>query len=70
MTFYETLVIAMRERGMRPADITAKTGIKSSFFSNLKSGHTKDVTFNKAVQIIHALDMTLDEFAALSEREK
>ena len=70
VTFYETLVIAMRKRGMRPADITAKTGIGSSFFSNLKSGHTKDVTWEKALLIIDALGMTPSEFYELSVSEQ
>ena len=65
MTFYETLEIAMRSRGLIPADICAKTGINAAYFSKLKSGHTKDVTWEKAVLIIRALGMTPDEFYAL-----
>ena len=70
MTFYETLEIAMLSRGLRAADICAKTGINAAYFSKLKSGHTKDVTWEKALMIIAALDMTPDEFYALQISDK
>lgn len=65
MTFYETLTLALEQKSMTAADICAKTGIYPSYFSNLKSGHTKDVTWEKALQIIDALGMTPDEFYRL-----
>ncbi len=67
MTFYETLEIALKEKDMKAADICAATGIHSSYFSKLKSGHTKDVTWEKAVLIIGALGMTPDEFYELQK---
>jgi len=67
MTFYETFEIALKEKGMKAADICAATGIHSSYFSKLKSGHTKDVTWEKALVIIEALGMTPDEFNKLSK---
>ena len=67
MTFYETLTVALDKQGMTAADICAKTGIYPSYFSNLKSGHTKDVTWEKALQIIDALGMTPDEFQSLQK---
>ena len=70
MTFYEALVIAMDERGMKPADICAKTGIYQSYISKLKSGHMKDVGWEKAVAIIQALGMTPDEFYELQMSDK
>lgn len=66
MTFYETLEIAMNKKGMKAADICEKTGINSSYFSKLKSGYMKDVTWEKALIIIDALGMTPDEFYSLS----
>ena len=65
MTFYEALKIAMEEKGMRPVDICAKTGMNEAYFSKLKKGHMKSVTWEKALAIIAALDMTPDEFLAL-----
>ena len=65
MTFYETLEIAMKNRGIKAADICAKTGMNAAYFSKLKSGHMKDVTWEKALMIISALGMTPDEFYAL-----
>lgn len=63
MTFYEILSHVLDEKGMTPAELSAKTGINQSYFSKLKSGHTKDVTWEKALTIIAALDMTPNEFS-------
>lgn len=65
MTFYETFEHALEIKGMKAADICAATGIHSSYFSKLKSGHMKDVTWEKALAIIGALGMTPDEFYGL-----
>lgn len=62
MTFYETLARVLNEKGMTAAELSAKTGIGQPYFSRLKSGKTKDVTWEKALVIIAALDMTPDEF--------
>jgi transcriptional regulator with XRE-family HTH domain len=68
MTFYELFEIALREKHMSTADICAKTGLYPSYFSKLKNGKFKDVTWEKALIIIHALGMTPDEFNALSDK--
>ena len=65
MTFYETLALAMEQRNLTAADLSARTGIYQSYFSRLKSGHIKDVTWEKACAIISALGMTPDEFYRL-----
>ena len=70
MTFYETLALAMEQRGIRAADISRKTGIYQSYFSNLKNGEAKDVTWEKALLIIDALGMTPSEFYELSISEQ
>jgi DNA-binding Xre family transcriptional regulator len=62
VTFYEALAHVLNEKGMSPAELSEKTGINQSYFSKLKSGHTKDVTWEKALVIISALDMTPDDF--------
>ena len=67
MTFYETLEVAMQQRGMRPADICRKTGYNSTYFTHLKSGHIKDVSWERALVIINALGMTPQEFYELSK---
>lgn len=70
MTFYETLATVMKRRGITAAEISAKTGIHQSYFSKLKSGHTKDVTWEKAVTIIAALGMSPSEFYELSKSDE
>ena len=67
MTFYEAFEIALEKKGMSTADVCAKTGIYPSYFSKLKHGSTKDVTWDKAIVIIAAIGMTPDEFLALQE---
>ena len=62
MTFYETLACVLQEKGMTAAELSAKTGIGQPYFSRLKSGKTKDVTWEKALVIIAALEMTPSEF--------
>ena len=70
MTFYETLALAMEQRGIRAADISRKTGIYQSYFTKLKKGEAKDVTWEKALLIIDALGMTPTEFYELSISEQ
>ena len=65
MTFYQTFVLALEAKDMTIADVCEKTGIYPSYFSKLKSGHMKDVTWERALAIINALGMTPNEFYAL-----
>ena len=70
LTFYETLTIVMRNRGMTAADICAKTGLHPSYFSKLKSGKMKEPTWEKAVVICDALGMTPSEFLAVQRSDE
>ena len=62
MSFYETLARILEDKGISPSELSMKTGINQSYFSKLKSGHMKDVTWEKALVIIDALEMTPSEF--------
>lgn len=62
MNFYEALVECMDARGVSFTDLCERTGYYPSYFSKLKSGHAKDVTWERAVAIITALGMTPAEF--------
>lgn len=68
MSFYQNFEIALEKTGMNTAEVCAKTGLYPSYFSKLKKGEFKDVTWEKALIIIDALGMTPDEFHALSEK--
>ena len=70
MSFYENFEIALEKTGMTAADVCAKTGLYPSYFSKLKKKETKDVTWERALQIIAALGMTPDEFQALEESDE
>ena len=63
MGFYETLCLFMEEKGISAAELSRMTKIRKSYFSDLKSGHTKDVTFEYALRIFDALGVTPNEFA-------
>ena len=64
-TFYETLELAMKEKGMNAADVCDKSGVIPSYMSKLKSGHIKNPTWDKALAIVYALEMMPDDFLAL-----
>ena len=65
LSFYETLAIVMKNRGMTAADLCAKTGVNQSYLSKLKSGYVKEPTWERAVAFCDALDMTPSEFLAV-----
>ena len=68
-TFYETLSIVMNEKGVTPTELCERAGLYPSYYTKLKSGHIKDVTWEKALRLITALEMTPDEFYALQSME-
>ena len=65
MTFYEALAVAMNEKGIKASELAVKTGLNEPYFSKLKRGDMKDVTWEKALLIIDALGMTPSEFYEL-----
>lgn len=65
MTFYETMARIMNEKGLCPVDITRASGVSAPYLTQLKTGHTKDPTWEKALRIIEALGVTPDEFVAV-----
>ncbi|MBQ3339765.1 MAG: helix-turn-helix transcriptional regulator [Atopobiaceae bacterium] len=67
MTFYETLRRAMDMKNVAFPELCERTGLYPSYFSKLKSGHMRDVTWEKAIEIIAALGMTPDEFRDLQK---
>jgi DNA-binding Xre family transcriptional regulator len=64
MTFYEAVVVAMEQQGIKNfAELCERAGsdpepIYPSYFSKLKSGHTKSVSWERAVRITRALGIT------------
>lgn len=67
MTFYDLFVIALKKKGVTAAEIARRTGYHQSYFTNLKKGECRDVTWERALKIIEALGMTPSEFLALGE---
>lgn len=69
MSFYDLLTSAIEKTGITAAELSRRTGFHQSFFSNLKSGYCKDVTWEKALIIIEALGMTPSDFVSLVEED-
>lgn len=65
MEFYKALAYVMDEKGITAAELSRRTGLYRSFFTNMKKGRAKMPAFDNAVKIIHALGMTIDEFLEL-----
>lgn len=76
MTFYEAVRVAMQQQGIKSfAELCERAGdepkpLHQSYFSKLKSGHTKSVTWERALQIIAALGMTPNDFYAIQNGEE
>ena len=68
MSFYVTLEYVMEEKGITAAELSRRTGLYRSFFTNMKKGRAKMPSWENAVKIIHALGMTLDEFVELENQ--
>ena len=69
MNFFEALDRCMKERGMRYSELAKRTGLYPAYFSKLKRGQARDVTWERALVIIDAIDMTPDEFVAVMRSE-
>lgn len=67
MDFYAALEYVLKQQGITAAELSRRTGIRKQYFSDLKSGRTTDVSWSKAVEIVTALGMSLDEFAAIED---
>ena len=67
MSFYELLAVSMERTGITAAELSRRTGLSQSYFSNLKKGSAKDVTWEKALLIINALGMKPSEFLSLGD---
>ena len=70
MGFYVTLEKIMRERGITAAELSRKTGLYQSTFTEMKKGRAKSPKWETALLIIDALGMTPDEFAERQRQEE
>ncbi len=69
-TFGETLAQTMKIRGVKQNELSERSGVYQSYISRLLNGKLLDPTFTKAIALIRALGMTMDEFVAVQEEEK
>lgn len=61
MSFANALDRALKIKGLKPADIVSDD-VSASYISKIFTGRISDPTWQKALTIIKALDMTVDEF--------
>lgn len=66
-TFGDTLTEVMNEHGITQTELSEKSGIYPSYISRLRSNSLLDPTISKATALIHALNMSLDEFSNRQE---
>lgn len=67
MGFYQAMYVVMQAKGITAAELSRKTGLRKSYFTELKNGRVKSPTWQNALAIMAALGMTPDEFAALED---
>ena len=70
MSFYDALAVVMHDKGITAAELARKTGIRKSYFTELKNGRVVSPSWDYALLIIAALGLTPDEFAKIEEQCK
>lgn len=67
MSFAKALDRALKIKGLKPVDIVSDD-VSASYISKLFSGRIADPTWQKALVMIKALGMTVDEFSKLEAK--
>ena len=62
MRFGETVSYYLISLDMQASELCEKTGLSKSYISKLRSGDVAEPTFDKALKIIDALGVDVDEF--------
>lgn len=65
MTFGEALLYLMDKQGVKPSELSKRTGIWKSTISELTSGRSREPTFSKAKKLADGLGVPLERFAEL-----
>lgn len=64
MTFAEAVKEKMQERGMNAKALSVASGVNEAYVSRILSGNIKDPAFAKAVAIMSALEVDIDDFVS------
>lgn len=64
---YENLMMLMKEKGVSRTELSEKTGIANSRFSELKSGIKKGLKSDEIIKIAQALNISADELLGISD---
>lgn len=69
-TFGQTMQAVMDEKGIKPVDIWRDSPLLTQqYVSKVLTGRLADPAFERAAAMIHALGLTLDEFAELQDAD-
>lgn len=64
MIFAEAVKEKMQERGMNAKALSVASGVNEAYVSRILSGNIKDPAFAKAVAIMSALEVDIDDFVS------
>lgn len=65
MKFGEAVSYYLKEKSMSAGELSRRTGLSESYISKLRRGRCDEPSFQKAVAIINALEVDMDEFIEL-----
>ena len=64
MKFGDAVSYYLAEKGMTAKELAKKSGFTEAYISQLRGKRGNDPTFTRAIAIIDALGVDIDEFAA------
>lgn len=70
MKFGEAVSYYLEQQGMSAGELARRTGFSKAYISKLRSGQCSDPTFERAIAIIAALEVGIEEFIAMKDSDK
>ena len=69
MKFGEVVSHFLKEKNMSAGELSRRTGFSESYISKLRRGRCDDPSFRKAIAIIAALEVDIEEFIAMVDSD-
>lgn len=70
MEFGETVSYYLVKLDMSAREVANRAGLTEAYMSKLRNGQCKDPTFKKALAIIGALGVTVEEFISMEKSDE
>ena len=67
MKFGEAVSHFLKEKNVSAGELSRRTGLSESYISKLRRGRCDDPSFRKAIAIINALEVDIDDFIAAED---